>query len=455
MDLETLSLRQYGLLLRDGELSARDAIEFTRARDRLGAYREVDVEESLKRAAAVDAAVSARAKLPPLAGVPVSIKDLYGVPGYATFAGSPRPLPSRFERPGTMVTALLDQQAVITGKTHTVEFAFGGIGTNPHHPTPRNPWGGEAERAPGGSSAGAGVSLCEGSAMLALGTDTAGSVRIPAAWTGNVALKTTKGRWPTDGIVPLSTTLDTPGILARTVEDLAFAFECVDPDGAKVEESPQLRDVRIGRCETLVFEDCSPGVIDAVDGAVAELVRGGVELTDIELPEVLGAWELFQVGGPVAKELRTFLCEELPEWLDTLDPNVQARIVAAESLSQADYTARLDTMAALAVSANQRFAEVDVLVGPTVANSPPELATLADPDVYARENLLSLRNTSLVSYLGLCAVTLPAGLDAVGMPVGLHLIARGGDEARLLAIAAAFERVLGTPTERIGKPLIR
>ena len=473
IDFTELSLRRFGEMLRAGELRLGEVVATAVNNDRLGAFREVDVAAARRWASEAATAIVSGAPVPPLAGVPISVKDLYGVPGYATYAGSPRPLPERFEYPGTVVRALIDQHAVITGKTHTVEFAFGGIGTTPHHPTPRNPWDIDTARAPGGSSAGAGVSLCEGSALLALGTDTAGSVRIPAAWTGNVALKTTKGRWPTDGIVPLSTTLDTPGILARTVEDLAYAFEALDSavsrerDSASrhggrhsvscmgphpwVGENPQLQDIRIGRCETLMFEECAPGVVEAVDGALGELASAGARVERFDLPEALDAWDLFQVGGPVAKELRDFLHTELPEWLETLDPNVRSRVVAAESLSAAEYRGRLDTMVELAASARQRLGEVDLLVGPTVANSPPALAALEDPDVYARENLLSLRNTSLVSYLGLCAVTLPVGLDVWGMPVGLHLVARGGDETRLLAIAGAFERVLGTPAERIGR----
>ena len=451
IDFTKMSLRRFGELLRAGELRLGEVVATAVNNDRLGAFREVDVVAARRRASEASGAIASGALIPALAGVPVSVKDLYGVPGYATFAGSPRPLPAKFERPGGVVQALIDQHAVITGKTHTVEFAFGGIGTTPHHRTPRNPWDIETARAPGGSSAGAGVSLCEGSALLALGTDTAGSVRIPAAWTGNVALKTTKGRWPTDGIVPLSTTLDTPGILARSIDDLVYAFEALDPLGGVVGQPSQLRGQRIGRCETLMFEQASPGVVEAVDAALAELARSGLQVEGCELPEALGAWDLFQVGGPVAKELKDFLHAELPEWLETLDPNVHSRVVAAEGLSEVEYQSRLDAMTELAASARQRLSAADVLVGPTVANSPPALSALEYPDVYARENLLSLRNTSIVSYLGLCAVTMPVGLDAVGMPVGLHLIARGGEECRLLALASAFEKVLGTSAERIGQ----
>ncbi|MDH3640320.1 MAG: amidase, partial [Gammaproteobacteria bacterium] len=162
-----------------------------------------------------------------LLGVPVSVKDLFGVPGFPTYAGSPARLPAQFEESGPVVQTLQRRGAAITGKTHTVEFAFGGLGFNSHWPVPRNPWDNGAYRVSGGSSAGAGVSLyCD--ARLALGTDTAGSVRIPASMTGVVGLKTSYGRWPMSGIVPLCPSLDSTGLLGHTVADVRYAFDVID-----------------------------------------------------------------------------------------------------------------------------------------------------------------------------------------------------------------------------------
>ncbi|NIR35760.1 MAG: amidase, partial [Actinobacteria bacterium] len=158
---------------------------------------------------------------PPLTGIPISVKDLYGVDGLPTFAGTTRALPERWSRDAWLVRRLRDAGAIIVGKTHMVEMAFGGVGLNPSWETPRNPWDAGTHRIPGGSSSGAGVSLWEGSALIALGSDTGGSIRIPAALTGTVGQRTTKGRWPTTGVVPLSPTFDTVGALTRTVEDSA------------------------------------------------------------------------------------------------------------------------------------------------------------------------------------------------------------------------------------------
>ncbi|MEM9073262.1 MAG: amidase [Myxococcota bacterium] len=437
-----MTLDEIADALRARTLRAEELAERALAANRLGAYRSVDAERTLAMARAADAAFDAGVDTGALQGIPVSIKDLYGVPGFPVFAGSPKRLPERFEAAGPVVQRCLKQLAVVTGKTHTVEFAFGGIGTNPHYETPRNPWDLEHPRAPGGSSSGAGVSLSEGSAFVAFGTDTAGSVRIPASWTGNVAIKTTKGRWSTKGIVPLSSSLDTAGILTRTVRDAAFAFRALDPHARPISEAA-LHGLRIGRAPGLFFEDCSPGVAEAVDQAIGALANAGAIRLSLELPELEPTRALFNVGGPVSTELYLFLQDELPAWYEGLDPNVQARVGNAGNLPAHEYLRRLKTMASLSASIVERLAEVDVLLAPTVANTPPRLVDIATPETYAPQNLLCLRNTCIASYLGLCAVTLPCGRDAAGMPVGLQLIGPPHSEERLLGIALAIEDCLG------------
>ncbi|HJL05927.1 MAG TPA: amidase [Polyangiaceae bacterium LLY-WYZ-15_(1-7)] len=437
--------------LRAGAFTAADLAEEALAQQRLGAYHHVDPERTRAGARAADAAFAAGRDLGPLQGLPLSVKDLYGVPGFPIHAGSPARLPARFEAAGPLLGRALDQLAVVTGKTHTVEFAFGGVGTNPHYPTPRNPWDADAPRAPGGSSAGAGVSLAEGSAVVAFGTDTAGSVRIPAAWTGQVGMKTTKGRWSTEGIVPLSTTLDTPGVLTRTVADQIVAFRALDPAPGPL-PSVALEGLRLGRCDAVFFEECSPGVAEAVEEALAELAGAGARVRPLELPMLPEIVALFGQGGPVSTELYFFLREELPDWYAGLDPNVQARIGDAGNLPAHEYLRRRARMAALGAEAAAALEAVDVLVTPTVANTPPRLDAIATTESYKPANLLCLRNTCVVSYLGLCALTLPCGRDAAGMPVGLQLVAGPHQEERLLAVARAIEAKLGSAAERLGAP---
>ena len=236
-DLLSRPLIEIAADLRAKRVTAQELVEaaiFRHGRfgERLHAYSRWAPEQARAVAQTADAAFAAGLTIGPLQGLPVSIKDLFAVSGYPCFAGSSCRLPADpWERDGPLVATLRRQLGVIMGKTHMVEFAFGGTGQNSHWSAPCNPWDATAHRAPGGSSSGAGVSLLEGSALLALGSDTAGSVRIPACMTGNVGLKVTLGRWSTEGVVPLSTTFDTPGLLARSVSDLAYGFMALDPAG--------------------------------------------------------------------------------------------------------------------------------------------------------------------------------------------------------------------------------
>jgi aspartyl-tRNA(Asn)/glutamyl-tRNA(Gln) amidotransferase subunit A len=224
-----------------------------------------------------------------------------------------------------LVATIRRQLGAIVGKTHMVEFAFGGTGLNSHHGAPYNPWDAATHRSPGGSSSGAGVSLLEGSAFLALGSDTAGSVRIPACMTGTVGLKVTLGRWSTEGVVPLSHSFDTPGLLARTVSDAAYGFAALDPrlgDPAAIigKSSRSLDGIRIAIHDPFFWNDCDPGIAEAVKDAVDLLAGNGAVLRPTTLPEVTEAYALFLEGGLSAVELRSFVDRELPEWLDQLDP---------------------------------------------------------------------------------------------------------------------------------------
>jgi aspartyl-tRNA(Asn)/glutamyl-tRNA(Gln) amidotransferase subunit A len=461
-DVLSLPVAELALRLRDGRLTARALVEAAIANhERFGkalmAYSQWAPDHARKCADTADAALAAAACAGSLQGIPTSVKDLFAVAGFPTYAGSPRRLPAKFETEGPVVASLRRQLATLMGKTHMVEFALGGTGHNAHYGAPRNPWDATAHRSPGGSSSGAGVSLCEGSALLALGSDTAASVRLPAAMTGNAGLKLTKDRWSCDGMVPLSHTFDTPGILARSMADAAFGFAALDPhlgDGFAFQRGVPagVDGLRIGVADSWFWDDCQNGIDDVVRGAIDRLARAGAVIVDTPLPEARDAYAVFEQGGVSAIELRAFLDRELPDWLATADPVNVPALKNAENLSARDYLARRLRLVEAAKSAAARFDDVDVIATPSVRLTPHVLADETGAEKFWARNRGIVHNLVPVNFLTLCAATLPVGLDRVGLPVGLQLIAKGGDDERLVAIACAVERVLGTPREILGTP---
>jgi aspartyl-tRNA(Asn)/glutamyl-tRNA(Gln) amidotransferase subunit A len=438
---------------------AEQAMVAAEATAELNAYRRIDPATVLAEADAADIRRKAYPGAPALCGLPVSAKDLYVVDGYDTFAGTPMALDKHFPAEGPVVQNLRGRGAVITGKTHTVEFAFGGIGTNPHWPSPINPWSTDADRVSGGSSSGAGVSLWSGTAALALGTDTAGSVRVPASFTGAIGLKTTHGRWSIDGIVPLSPSLDTAGFLALNAEAIAEAFKAVDPTASRDPEF--IRRAWPGRVEGLrigvarqAYEGAESGIGDVVDQALKELEAAGATLKDVMLPEFDDAEAMFKVGGVAGIEFAASIANDLPEWREKLDPNVKARFAAIEQATAGEYLRRMGALAKMQAGAARRMDDlgIDVLAGPTVPISPPTIQEVADGDRYVNRNMLALRNTMHGNFLKLAGLTIPAGMDQLGLPAGLQIMTRAGADIYAMGLLLAVERVLGRPYDRLGKP---
>lgn len=469
------SIHRFADRVRRGERSARDLVEDAIRRHEtsgLDAYIVFDAEGALAQAARIDEAVAHGHDPGPLAGITVSVKDLYGVEGLPIRAGTRRELPARWQHEGFLVRAVRHLGAVIVGKTHTVELAFGGVGFNPNTGTPVNPWDASDHRAPGGSSAGAGVSLWEGSAMLALGSDTGGSVRIPASATGVVGHRHTTGRWPTTGVVPLSTTLDTVGLLAHTVEDSRYAFGVIDrlagPASEPVNRSSaadrttyseaaaanRITGLRIGVPRSNLWSGATPGIISVVRRALNELEAAGAHLLEVEAPELDEAGERYLAGELVQPERVESLERDLPGWTAILDPTVGKRLESARDVSAVDYIAILRLRHRLSATLHARLEaqRIDLLATPTLPITPPPLSALSDLDLYRAVNRDMLSGTGPAGMLDMCAVSLPAGLDEHGMPVGLQLIGQIGTDRALLDRAAAVESVLGTNVERLGVP---
>ncbi|QEA38446.1 amidase [Pistricoccus aurantiacus] len=385
-----------------------------------------------------------------LQGIPVSVKDNIAVAGWPLEAGSGRALPAHLCQEGSVVAMLRRQGVVFSGKTQTVAFAFSSLGTSPQGEGPRNPW--DLQRVCGGSSSGAAVSVIEGSARLALGTDTAGSVRVPAAMTGCVGLKTTVGRWPRAGVIPLSHSLDSLGLLAPRAADIVTGLAAFDPAPAlKRIEAADLRELRIGLPKALLeATPTDPGIAESFHAALSELEARGARLVEVESQLLLEARALFREGGVVASELHQFLFTQMPTWLEGQDKELNLAMRSAANLPASAYLERLQTMTRLCRQADLALREIDVLVTPTTPLTPPTFASLTQPSVYIQGNARILDFTAFVNYLRLCAVSLPIGQDAAGMPTGLQLVASGFAEARLLAIALTVERALGEVHQRLG-----
>ncbi len=453
IDISSATIPELGQALRAGRVTSRSLLEqvYANHNEALGAYKLWMPNYAARAAALADTAFAEGLDFGPLQGLPVSVKDLFGLAGTPTYAGAPKPLPAHWEVEGPVVAAVRNGLAVMTGKTHTVEFAFGGIGSNPHWGTPRNPWGGKSHRVPGGSSAGAGVSLLEGTAVVALGSDTAGSVRVPASFTGTVGIKTSYGRWSREGIVPLSPSLDTAGVLARSVEDAAFTFAAIDPV-CRIPPAPaDLAGLRLGMVESF-FENCGPGVTETVRTALTELEDQGVELQSFDFPEVAIANEIFAKGGLAAPEFAAFIEHELPEFKATLDPNVRSRFESFGTATATDYLGRKMRLAHAAAAANARLANIDAVVGPTTPITAPLLQHASEGDGYRTHNMAALRNTMPGNMLDLCGLSIPAGLDGHGMPVGLQFLVGHGKDEWLISIGLAVEAVIGPASRRLGTP---
>lgn len=458
------SVAEIAAALRRGEVSAMELIEIAQRRHArwgtaLHAYRHIDWAGARQAAEAADRILAA-GDAPPLCGIPVSVKDIYGVDGMPTYAGSAKQLPmDRWSRDGWLVGRMREAGAVLVGKTHTVEFAYGGVGVNPHWGTPRNPWDVDVARIPGGSSCGAPVSLWEGSALLALGSDTGGSIRIPAALNGVVGHKTTKGRLPTDGVTQLSSTFDTLGALTRTVADSAWFFGCVDPKWGDplalldALETTPVEGLRIQVPQCLIWEACQPDIARVLQGALRELQSAGAELHHPAGTLLDDAEAHYMSAGIGKAEVHAWLSAELPSWIEILHPIVGSRVAGPARLDSEEYREAIARQRHLAALADTLFGEADVLALPANLITPPPVSdVLDDLERYKEVNLATLRPTCPVNLLDLCAISIPVGLDDAGMPVGLQLVARNGHDEALLGAALAAERVLGTALDRLGPP---
>jgi aspartyl-tRNA(Asn)/glutamyl-tRNA(Gln) amidotransferase subunit A len=403
------------------------------------AFIHVDAEAAIEAAEAMDRLREVKAAPSRFAGIPVSIKDLFDIRGQVTRAGS-RALddspPAEADAPA--VARLRRAGFVVIGRTNMTEFAYSGIGINPHYGTPKSAWQRSVGHVPGGSSSGAAVSVVDGMAHGALGTDTGGSCRIPAAYNGIVGFKPTQRRVPLDGAVPLSSTLDSIGPLARTVACCA-ALDAVLADETFVPLQPRpIRGMRLAVPTTVALDDLDNEVARAFERALETLSRQGALIERIEVPEFLDVAVMNTKGGFAAAESFAWHRYLIVGSGDVYDPRVSLRIMRGESISAADYIDLLVTRKSMIERATVRLAPYDALIMPTTANTPPVIAELADDKAFTKANLLSLRNCTLINMIDGCAISLPCHREGE-VPVGLMLAASGGSDRRIFELAAGME----------------
>jgi aspartyl-tRNA(Asn)/glutamyl-tRNA(Gln) amidotransferase subunit A len=408
------------------------------ARACLTVYREA----AKAAAEAADARAKAGISLGPLDGKIVAIKDLFDVAGEVTRAGSK--VIAEEEKPAVedapIVRRLRAAGAVIVAKNNMTEFAFSGIGANPHFGTPGNP--ADRSRAPGGSSSGGAVAVADDMCEIAIGSDTGGSCRTPAAFCGIVGYKPSRQRIPTTGAFPLSYTLDSIGPMAKSVADCAAADGVMANEGYRPLHPAPLANLRIGIVQGMPLEKLDDLVEKRFAAALDSLGKAGVRLSDEKLSEIETMNAVNAKGGGITPtEAFAIHRDRLDRRGDDIDQNVRRRIERARSNSAADYIDMLRARAELMRAMDTRMADVDVLMAPTSAIVPPVLAELENPDEFARRNAMSLRNTAMWNFFDCCAISLPLPRNG-DLPTGLMLIARNGHDYRLFRIAAAVERVL-------------
>lgn len=389
-------------------------------------------------AAAIDSLQQGGVPPGELAGLPIALKVLFDVAGEVTHSGSSW-WSQQAQNDALIVSRLRRAGAVITGHTNMTEFAYSGLGLNPHYGTPANP--AAPGRISGGSSSGAAAAVAQGMAAAAIGTDTGGSVRIPAAFCGLVGFKPSQQRIPRDGTFPLSQSFDSIGPIAHSVECCARLDAVMAGQTWQKTTNADLRGRRFVVPTNYMMDELSPGVAEAFTNSLRLLRDSGAQIVEAPMPALETTPDRMETGGISAAESYYVHRHWLQQHGDQYDRRVRLRIEAGAGISAADYLELLHSRAARKQQADEWLSAYDGVLAPTVAVEPPLIADLESDLDYAFMNRLVLRNTSVANLLDLCAITLPNHQKGA-LPSGLMLMGRNGADSRVLAIAQAIETIL-------------
>ena len=442
------TIEDHAQALETGRVKARDLVETSLARiadpggEGARAFIKVHTDQARAMADAMDALRHVGRAPSRYAGIPISLKDLCDIAGEVTTAGSVALAdapPATAHAP--VVARLLAAGFIPVGRTNMTEFAFSGLGINPHYGTPKAPWDRATGRIPGGSSSGAGVSVADGMAVGALGTDTGGSCRIPAAYCGVVGYKPTARRVPISGVVPLSFSLDSIGPLANSVACCAALDAVMAGDAAAPLAPMPLAGLRLGLPENFFLDGMDATVTAAFERAVTRLSAAGARVIRMRLPMVDDIVAANAKGGFAASEAFAWHRDLLARAGQKYDPRIRPRIERGGQQSAADYIDLLAERARIIGAADAQTRDIDALIMPTTPIVPPPIADLDNEREYNRINLLSLRNCAVGNFLDRCSISLPCQAPGEA-PVGLMLVGETMGDARLFAIASAVEAAL-------------
>src|SRR5690625_4743954 len=386
------------------------------------AFTRVYAEQAMQAARASDTLRRAGLARSPLEGLPISVKDLFDVAGDTTTAGS---VVLKDQPPATrnalVVQRLLDAGAILVGRTNMTEFAYSGLGINPHYGSPRSPWDRETGRISGGSSSGAGVAVADQMSVMSLGTDTGGSIRIPAAFCGITGFKPTARLIPSTGSVPLSYSMDSSGPLAASVQCCATSFSIMAGIPEITLQAPKVSNLRFAIPDSIILDDAEPYVVHVFEQTIKAIETAGAKIDYISIPEFEKLAYINRKGGLTAAEAWFWhrnLAETSPE---KYDPRVISRIMRGKSMSAADYIEVKHERAAWIKAVEKRIQWYDAILMPTTPIVAPTIRSLEESDdEYFPANMKILRNPTFINFLDGCALSIPCHKTNEA-PVGLMI----------------------------------
>lgn len=445
--LQTLSER--AAALQSGQTTAVKMVEeaLQRIQDPQGegsrAFVRIHADAALAAASAYDGLRAAGAAPSPYAGIPISVKDLFDLAGEPTAAGSKALLNAApAVADATAIANLKAAGFVVIGRTNMTEFAFSGLGLNPHFGTPSSPWDRATRRIPGGSSSGAGVSVADGMAAVGIGSDTGGSCRIPAAFCGLTGYKPTAASVSRDGAVPLSTTLDSVGSMAPSVDCCRIIHQVMSGSALAPVTARSVAGMRIGVPQTVALDGLDDHVAATFEKVLKTLEAAGATITFVEFSEFGEIAGINSKGGFTASEAYAWHAKLLAGKGAEYDPRVLVRISRGKEQTAADYIELLNARASLVRRATETLRAFDVIAMPTVPAIAPTIASLEEDDaLFTKVNLAMLRNPTLINMIDGCSISIPMH-EAGTAPAGLMLSAAAGQDAELFGWAGAVEAIV-------------